>query len=199
MRSIVHRIALVIYYSLVSNLPHGRLCGIFSRIRLWYLERVLKIKQVNLQYKHIETFENNVYISRGVNVTIGYGCQINENVFIQGAKIGNFVMLAPNVALLNNTHNCDRVDIPMVLQGRQFDLDVIVEDDVWIGRNAIVLPGVTVGRGSIVAAGAIVTKDVEPFSIVAGIPARLLKRREQPCEGMEGPGVCPVSSPAPSA
>ena len=54
---------------------------------------------------------------------------------------------------------------------------VIVEDDVWIGRSAIIMPGVKIGKGSIVGAGSVVTKDIEPFSVVGGVPSKLIKKR----------------------
>jgi maltose O-acetyltransferase len=65
----------------------------------------------------------------------------------------------------------------MILQGELKNFLPNIEDDVWIGRNAVILPGVTIGRGSIVGAGAIVNKDVIPYSIVGGVPARLIKMR----------------------
>lgn len=57
------------------------------------------------------------------------------------------------------------------------DLKVIIEDDVWLGTGAIILKGVTIGRGSVIAAGALVTKDVPPYSIVGGLPAKVIKMR----------------------
>lgn len=60
----------------------------------------------------------------------------------------------------------------MMLQG-----DIIIDDDVWIGAGAIILTGVTIGKGSVIAAGSIVTKDVEPYTIVGGNPAKLIKKR----------------------
>ncbi len=57
------------------------------------------------------------------------------------------------------------------------DLDVVIEEDVWVGANVIILKGVTIGRGSVIAAGSIVTKNVEPYSIYAGVPARKIKER----------------------
>ncbi|MDQ7799461.1 MAG: DapH/DapD/GlmU-related protein [Candidatus Edwardsbacteria bacterium] len=66
----------------------------------------------------------------------------------------------------------------MLEQGIRFYPQTVIEDDVWIGAQAIILPGVRIGRGAIVAAGAVVTKDVEPYAIVGGNPARLIKRRK---------------------
>jgi len=64
-----------------------------------------------------------------------------------------------------------------VTQGEDTARPPIIEDDVWIGRNAVVMPGVRIGQGSIVAAGAIVVKDVMPYSIIGGVPARLIRMR----------------------
>ena len=123
-------------------------------------------------------FENNVYIGNGGNLSIGEHCHINEDVFIQGAYIGNYVMIAPNVSILNSLHNHDRIDIPMIFQGEAQGINPIIEDDVWIGRDALILPGIKIGTGSIVGAGSVVTKDIEPFSIVGGVPAKLIKKRK---------------------
>ncbi len=66
----------------------------------------------------------------------------------------------------------------MILQGEKKGINPIIEDDVWIGRNAIIMPGVRIGKGSIVGAGAVVTKNVEPYSIVGGVPAKLIRKRK---------------------
>lgn len=65
----------------------------------------------------------------------------------------------------------------MVKQGYQETKKVIIEDDVWIGARSVILPGIKIGTGSIIAVGSVVTKDVEPLSIVAGVPAKLVKKR----------------------
>jgi maltose O-acetyltransferase len=95
-------------------------------------------------------------------------------------KIGNKVMFGPEVVLIGGEHNTSVVGNYMfdVTEKRpEDDRDVIIEDDVWIGSRAIILKGVTIGRGSIVAAGAVVTKSVPPYTIVAGVPAKVLKFR----------------------
>ena len=67
----------------------------------------------------------------------------------------------------------------MIFQGETTGKKVIIGDDVWLGRNVLVMPGVKIGKGSIVAAGAVVTKDVPEYKIVGGVPARILKDRKQ--------------------
>jgi acetyltransferase-like isoleucine patch superfamily enzyme len=91
-------------------------------------------------------------------------------------EIGSRVLMGPRVNLMGENHAFQRTDIPMKEQGVTRER-LIIEDDVWIGVNATLLAGITIGRGSIIAAGAVVTKDVPPFSIVGGVPARLIKSR----------------------
>jgi maltose O-acetyltransferase len=159
----------------ISKLPHGRYLKIFTKIRLFYFEKILKIKQKNFCID--ECIEPNIYIGNGQNISIGYGVQINENVFIQGGKIGNFVMIAPNVSILSSSHKFDTIDIPMALQGKIEGKYVVIQDDVWIGRNVVIMPGITVGKGAIIGAGAIVTKDIPPYTICAGVPAKIISYR----------------------
>lgn len=169
----MHSLKIFIYYAIICKLPNSRYSGIFNWIRKWYVSGILKIMRPHPLTK----FQNRIYIGNGKNVKIGIHCQINENVFIQGAEIGNCVMIAPNVAILNSTHNFDRTDIPMIEQGALRYNNPIIEDDVWLGRNVIIMPGISIGKGSIIAAGAVVTKDVEPFSVMGGVPAKLIKCR----------------------
>ena len=86
-------------------------------------------------------------------------------------------MISPRVSIYSENHNFGDSERPMIEQGvsRSF---VKIEDDCWIAANSILLAGVTVGKGSIVAAGAVVTKDVPPFSIVAGNPAQVIRSRK---------------------
>ncbi|HYC21794.1 MAG TPA: acyltransferase [Candidatus Bathyarchaeia archaeon] len=94
--------------------------------------------------------------------------------------IGSKVLFGPDVMVLGGDHNTSLVGrfVHDVLEKRpEDDAPVVIEDDVWVGARAIVLKGVKVGRGAIVAAGAIVTRDVAPYAIVAGAPARILRFR----------------------
>jgi maltose O-acetyltransferase len=80
--------------------------------------------------------------------------------------------------LIEQLHETRSVDVPMVLQGRVRRPPTVIEDDEWIGTRALIMPGVRVGRGAIVGAGAVVTRDVDPFTVVGGVPARLIRRRD---------------------
>ncbi len=168
-------ISYAFYYLIISHLPHSRFSMLFNRIRVWYLCRILQIMGGGEK----TYFEHHIFIGGPGKVKFGQSCQINENTFIQEAEIGNFVMIAPNVAIISSMHNCDRIDIPMIFQGETTNKKVIIEDDVWLGRNVLVMPGVKIGKGSIVAAGAVVTKDVPEYKIVGGVPARVIKDRKR--------------------
>ena len=87
--------------------------------------------------------------------------------------------MGPNVTVLTRNHAFSRTDIPMNQQGMSEVRPVTISDDVWIGANVIILPGVCVGRGAIIGAGAVVTKNVPEYAIVAGNPAKIVKYRKQ--------------------
>ncbi|MFZ5765136.1 MAG: acyltransferase [Thermodesulfobacteriota bacterium] len=112
-------------------------------------------------------------------IHIGASSGINPYVTIYGkVRIGRYAMIAPHVMIAGGNHVYDRTDIPMIKIGRSINLGVIIEDDVWLGANAVVLDGVTIGTGAIVSAGAVVVADVAPYDIVAGNPARVIKNRK---------------------
>jgi acetyltransferase-like isoleucine patch superfamily enzyme len=115
----------------------------------------------------------------GVGLKVGNNSSIGPYTYIGCSgyiEIGDNVMISPRVSIYSENHNFSKTDLPMIEQGvnRSF---VKIEDDCWIAANSVILSGVTVGKGSIVAAGAVVTKDVPPFSIVAGNPAQVIKSR----------------------
>lgn len=94
--------------------------------------------------------------------------------------IGSYVMFGPGVKIMGGNHNFSKVGLPMYEDdNKNFgdDPGVIIGSDVWVGANAIILPGVNIGHGSIIAAGAVVNRDVPAFSIVAGVPAKIVKMR----------------------
>ena len=103
---------------------------------------------------------------------MNYGCDICPKVVA-----GDYVMFAPGVMITGSDHEISDPLIPMYFTNRP-DLDeTIIEDDVWLGARSIVMSGVRIGKGSVVAAGSVVTKDVAPYSIIAGVPAKLIRKR----------------------
>jgi acetyltransferase-like isoleucine patch superfamily enzyme len=138
----------------------------------------------------------NFWVGRSVNLWSKKPLIIGDNFYIGkysqiecDAIIGNNVMLATSVALIGRyDHHYQQIGVPTRLaseiknsdyQWKGLNLQVVIEDDVWVGHGSIVLSGVRIGRGSIVAAGSVVTSDVQPYSIYGGIPAKKMGNRFQ--------------------
>lgn len=123
--------------------------------------------------------EDYVILGGRGKLIIGENTSLNPYCFIIAEKkvqIGKNCMIAPNVYIADGGHIHSKTNIPIKSQGGEHK-EVIIEDNVWLGRNATILSGVKIGRDSIVAAGAVVTKDVAPFSIVGGVPAKEIRKR----------------------
>jgi len=112
-------------------------------------------------------------------VEIGDHSGIGLRSSLQGKVIiGNDVMMGPECMIYARNHAFDRTDVPMRMQGFAPEQPVVIGDDVWIGGRVTILPGVSIGNGAVIGAGAVVTKDVPPYAIVGGNPARILKYRK---------------------
>lgn len=124
-------------------------------------------------YSVIESF---ACINNAVgDVMIGNHTRIGlHNTIIGPVEIGSHVNLAQGITVTALNHNFDDTQKRIDEQGVS-TIPVTIEDDVWIGANAVILPGVTIGNHCVVAAGAVVTKDVPPHSLVAGVPAKVIK------------------------
>lgn len=112
-------------------------------------------------------------------VEIGHNVLLNQETKIgaqNGVTIGNYVLISYNVNLVSADHSFQNPSFPILKQGL-YGGPIKIEDDVFIGANAVVLPGVKIGRGAIVGANAVVTKNVEPYTIVGGVPAKFIKYR----------------------
>ncbi len=116
----------------------------------------------------------------GSSLKIGNNVGINHYCFIGvrgDIEIGDNVIFGPRVNIFSENHIFDDLDIPIKNQGVKKDKTTI-GSDVWIGANVSIMSGVTVGNGCIIAAGAVVTEDIEPYSIVGGVPAKVIKQRK---------------------
>lgn len=112
---------------------------------------------------------------------VGDNVSIAENVTVNASEkgkivLGNYVLIAPNTVLRASDHVTTRADQTIREQGHTGG-EIIVEDDVWIGANCVIVAGTRIGKGAVIAAGAVVAKDVEPYTIVGGVPAKFLKKR----------------------
>lgn len=164
---------LVFYYSIAQFLPRTFWPGgmFFSWIRTVLLRGMGCAVGMKCELEPL------VDVGLRPNIQIGSYCQINKGAVLRNVKIGDYVMVAPEVVFLDRFHKTDRVNVPMVLQGIERFEQTVIEDDVWIGQRAIVMPGINIGKGTIVGAGAVVTKDVPAYSVVGGVPAKIIKSR----------------------
>lgn len=152
--------------------PESYKSKISKAFRNFWGGRIVKKCGINVNFEKGANFSCDCII--GDNSGIGIRCEISGPVFI-----GNDVMMGPEVVIYTTNHEHSSCDIPMRLQGITERKEVIIEDDVWIGRRAIILPGVRIGKGSIVGAGAVVSKTIPPYSIAVGNPARVVKNRKE--------------------
>jgi len=132
---------------------------------------------------------DNCYIEpgRGCTISIGHRTSLQSRCQIRGdVTIGDNVLMAPNCFLSSGKHMYDYLPELTIREqdkryfqdyGKSYSNPIKVGNDVWLGINSVILPGVTIGDGSIIGANAVVTKDVEPYSVVGGVPAKLIKKR----------------------
>ena len=163
----------MIYYLFASKLPDYAFPGgkLYNNLRISLLNKFLEIgKGCRIQ--------SNIYVGDGNNIVIGNNVRINDNCKLDNVKIGDYVLIARRTQVLGKEHGYENVNKPMMLQEGRSKKQTIVEDDVWIGLNVIIMPGITISKGCIIAAGAVLTKSTEPYGIYGGVPAKLIKLRK---------------------
>jgi maltose O-acetyltransferase len=176
LRKVVRTIAVILYYGFARYLPVSFSpisFGLTKPIRGVLCRFIFKKCGRNVNVERGALFGYNIEI--GDNSGIGINAQLSTG---GGIRIGNNVLMAPDVIILTENHKIDDVTIPIIKTGSK-SAPVVIEDDVWIGTRVIILPGVTIGRSSIIGAGAVVSKSIPPYSIAAGVPARVIKKRKE--------------------
>ncbi len=187
------------YYKIFFKRSSG-LIFIGRHCKIWYCHKITSGKtitigdnvEINALCVEGVRLGNNVTILRntviectgniknmGVGLVIGDDVGISQNCFIQvrgKVTIGSHVMFGPNVSIFSENHGFNDLVMPMISQPTVRG-EVIIEDDVWLGTRSVILSGVRIGKGSIIAAGALVNRDIPPYSIVAGVPGKVIKSR----------------------
>ena len=170
----MRKIYLLIYYGFAQYLPdsYSRPFGCISnRIR------VFLVKRIAYKSGDVDTINRKVYFGNGSQLQLGNHCTLGANVSIPNDTIvGNYSMISRQTFILHGNHRFDNPDIPIKLQGSYPDKQTIIEDDVWIGGNTTILPGVTIGKESIIGAGSVVSGDIPAGVMAAGNPCRVLRR-----------------------
>jgi len=162
----------LIFYKVIHKL-------FYILIQLYHKSRAYIISS---QFKTIgnETrLDENIWINKGENISIGSHTFIGRNVYLNAfdtIEIGDYCAIAADVKFMTANHGYSDNDKPIKLQSYTYS-SIKIHNNVWIGYNCIILPGVTIEEGCVIAAGSVVTKSFEKNSIIAGVPARLIKKR----------------------
>lgn len=156
-----------------AAVPHN------SSLYVWLRRQLTKIRAARKGLRHVHP---SAYISASCSLArdieiapfayIGPDCRVGPKV-----RIGKYSMFGPGVCVVGDDHRYDLVGTPIIFSGRPVLRETVIGADVWIGCNAIILAGRSIGCGAIVAAGAVVTEDVGEYSVVAGVPARIIGQR----------------------
>jgi acetyltransferase-like isoleucine patch superfamily enzyme len=175
---------LITLLKFLFNYPHVRWNGLRYHIdsKAVILPFIVKDRpnRLSISLKNKAHLRNYSILQGSGNIAIGKNSYVSAYSVIgsnESVTIGDNVMIANAVSIRDTDHRFDRLDIPMKAQGI-VTAPVTIEDDVWIGYGAVITKGVKIGKGAIIAANAVVTKDVQPYAIVGGVPAKLIRFRE---------------------
>ena len=174
----------------LTSVPPARLAKVFAEEYLGTFLRTLPgVEGFVLRYllyrALFQRLDGFCYLYPGARLSHTYGISAGRNLMVNagaflygrgGLRFGDDVMIGPNAVVVSSQHRFDDPRIAMVYQGHKTDF-VDIGSDVWIGANAVILPGVTVADGTVISAGAVVTRDTEPYSIVGGVPATRIGMR----------------------
>ena len=172
--TIKQKVCYVLYYLLASRLP--RSC---SRINIGQKAiRGMLVRGFVLKAGRNISIERNAIIGPRVSIGdysgIGLNAKIADDVYI-----GDYVMMGPDCIIYTNNHEFSDLSKPMMFQGKTVQRPVYIGNDVWIGSRVTIMPGVNIGNGVVIGASAVVTKDVPDYAVVGGVPARVLKYRDE--------------------
>ena len=143
-----------------------------------FMQYVTIMSPQNLSIGNNVLFNIGVHIQASADITIGDNTHFAPYCILYGPlEVGNKCAVAAHTVFASIGHTYDQPNTPFVDLPAMAE-KIVLEDNVWIGANASIIAGVRIGTGSIVGAGAVVTHDVEPYSIVGGVPARLIRRRK---------------------
>lgn len=168
----------VFYYGFAQHLPASYRFQPFGELAKWCraiaCKRLFRYCGERVNVEKGANFYTGWEIEIGDDSSLGIDCMIPYDL-----KVGKDVMMGPYVVIVGDSHKFSSTHIPMRLQGIKEYQPVRIEDDVWIGARAIILPGLKIGHGAIIGAATVVTKDVPPYAICVGNPGRVIKYRTE--------------------
>lgn len=157
-----------------------RILFVLPRFRLLNSIKKIYLMVVGAKIGKRPVFYHNVWISPGKHLIVGDDVDFALGVIVStagGVEIGDRVLIGYNTCILSTNHNIPKARGRIFFAGHSKS-KISIHNDVWIGANCTILPGVTIGEGSVIAAGSVVTKDVPQYAVVAGVPAKIIRERE---------------------
>lgn len=161
-----------LYYWIGIHLKSSVQSETARKIRYWFGSGFVEYCGKNVNFEKGAKF--NPELNIGDNSGIGVNCLVSGRTYI-----GKHVMMGPDCIMYSYSHAYDRLDISMDQQGFEDPTPIHIGDDVWIGARVIVLPGVTIGNHCIIGAGAVVTRDIPDYAVVGGVPAKVIRMRNE--------------------
>ncbi|EUC35748.1 hypothetical protein COCVIDRAFT_19137 [Bipolaris victoriae FI3] len=170
-------------YNNAGDVPRRKLTELFRDV---IQDKTPLPPQAQTAEEDDKLFENDPWIEPPMAMDYGYNVRLGENVFINFNSvfldtclitIGSRTLVGPNCSFYSGTHPLDPA-VRNGTQGPELGKEIHVGEDCWIGGNVCILPGVTIGKGSVVGAGSVVTKSVPDFTVVAGNPAKFIRKIE---------------------
>lgn len=168
-------IYLIIYYLIGSKLPMQP----FPFYKVYYKIRYFLVKRILKKCGKDVIVKNRCHFGNGSKLIVGSYSQLGQNSRLGGEIIlGDYVMMGPDVVIMAVTHDVSDNTKPMIdPTNPSIENPVIIGDNVWIGTRVIIMPGVKIGSNTIIGAGSVVTKSFPENSVIAGVPAKLIKKR----------------------
>ena len=169
----MNRLAAVVYHLIGKHLPKSY-TPIVGKLGKWVRRKCTEVM--------LSDCGKNINIEKGANFssksTIGNNSGIGVNASFGEVHIGDNVLMGRECMGITRNHCFIKKDKLILEQGYTQEEPIYIGDDVWIGHRVILLPGVHIGNGCVVGAGAVVTKDIPPYAVVAGVPAKVIRYRE---------------------
>lgn len=160
--------------------------NLITRYHIAFADRKERKKLYKL-YSKMKKVGKNIHICKNYsisslgNIELGSHIWIGENFYAKGEggiKIGSGTIISRNVEIWTSNHNYDSLDLMTIPYDKRFIYKhVHIGENVWIGSRVIILPGIKIGEGAVIGAGAVVSKDIPPYAVVGGNPAKILKYR----------------------